>query len=286
MISGAHIWTWLIPVSENLPGLCLHCQGGTVNSTDTCCYEANVEKRCQGVTLPSIVDVPDGLLPTSTTTPQPGSSGNKKGLSAGAIAGIVVGALVAVGLVIFLILYLRRRRQIQATALYLNRPSPHRASPERNMTYAATPNLNPNPAPQTPVDNAPGGRIARMSALESRNASRNASVTDPNTPPSMPLQERPSHRVIRSTSTDFRGIENSPDTRRSAKYTPDQRPLHPPPRDRNASLSSTSILVSERHGSDSEREDGVVGSPVSEQLPYFKVCKLVQGELKTSNASL
>ena len=226
--------------------------------------------------MPTIVDVPPDLIPTESVAPKPGTgSGNGVGsnqLTAGEIAGIVIGSVIALCLIVFLILYWRRRKQIQASMLYLNRPSPHqRASPERNMAYAANP--NPNPAPQTPVDHGAGGRIARMSALESRNASRNASVAGQNSPPPLPLQERPSHRIIRSTSADFRGLEGSPNTRRSAKYTGDSRPPHPAPRDRNASLSSTSILVSERHGSDSEKEDspGVVGSPVSEQLPYFKV---------------
>ncbi|KAF8417074.1 hypothetical protein EV426DRAFT_540753 [Tirmania nivea] len=259
--------------SENLPGLCLHCQDGTVNSTETCCYEANAEQRCQGVKLPTIVDVPPDLIPTESAAPKQvtGNGGGSNQLTAGAIAGVVIGSIIALCLVIFLILYWRRRKQIQASALYLNRPSPHqRTSPERNMAYAANP--NPNPAPQTPVDHGAGGRIARMSALESRNASRNASMAGQNSPPPLPLQERPSHRIIRSTSAEFRGLEDSPNTRRSAKYTGDSRPPHPAPRDRNASLSSTSILVSERHGSDSEKEDGsgVVGSPVSEQLPYFK----------------
>ena len=217
--------------------------------------------------MPTIVDVPPDLV-----APKPDTGTGSNQLTAGAIAGIVIGSVIALCLIVFLIIYWRRRKQIQASALYLNRPSPHqRTSPERNMAYAASP--NPNPAPQTPVDHGAGGRIARMSALESRNASRNASVADKNSPPPLPLQERPSHRVIRSTSADFRGVEDSPNTRRSAKYTGDSRPSHPAPRDRNASLSSTSILVSERHGSDSEKEDGsgVVGSPVSEQLPYFKV---------------
>lgn len=267
--------TQLTTSSENLPGLCLHCQGGTVNSTSTCCYEANVEKRCQGVKLPTIVDVPPGLLPTESAAPKPGTGngGGSNQLTGGAIAGIVIGSVIALCSIIFLILYWRRRKQIQASMLYLNRPSPHqRTSPERNMAYSANP--NPNPTPQTPVDNGAGGRIARMSALESRNTSRNASAAQQNSPPPLPLQERPSHRIIRSTSADFRGLEDSPNTRRSAKYTGDSRPTHPAPRDRNASLSSTSILVSEKHGSDSEKEDsGVIGSPVSEQLPYFKVSR-------------
>ena len=269
---GLEFWsiTVLIVVpSENLPGLCLHCQGGTVNSTETCCYQAKVEERCKGVKLPSIVDMPDGLLPlpTSSATPSPSSGGGgNKGPSGGVIAGIVIGVVIAVSLIAFLILYWRRRRQMQASENYLNRPTVHRPSPDRNMTYANSP--TPHTNPQSPLDNGPGGRIARMSALESRNASRNVLATDQSSVP-LALQERPSHRVIRNTSGDFHPSD-SPDTRRSVKYTTDGRPLHPAPRDRNASLSSTSVLVSDRHGSDSEKDE-LVGSPVSEQLPYFKV---------------
>lgn len=244
-----------------------------MNSTETCCYQAKVEERCKGVKLPSIVNVPDGLLPlpsSTPSTPPTSGGGGSKGLSGGVIAGIVIGAIIAVALIAFLILYWRRRRQMQASENYLNRPTVHRPSPDRNMTYANSPISHSNP--QSPID-GPGGRIARMSALESRNASRNALAAESSVP--LALQERPSHRVIRSTSGDFRPSDSS-DTRRSVKYGTDIRP-HPAPRDRNASLSSTSVLVSERHGSDSEKEEGsqLVGSPVSEQLPYFKVLKFL-----------
>ncbi|KAI5806698.1 hypothetical protein DFH27DRAFT_354517 [Peziza echinospora] len=247
--------------SENLPALCLHCQGGTVNSTETCCYEADVEKRCQGVKLPIIRDVPAGLLPTPSAVPE--SKKNKKAVSGGAIAGIVIGAMIALAVIVFLIFWLRRRRQMNAQATYLNRPTPKRTTPERPVQY----NNSNNPIPPVTPQNQSGGRIARMSALESNNTS----ITGPDSPPPMPLQERTSHRVINNTSGEF-DLQDTPDTRRSAKYTgtPDHRPLHPPPRDRNASLSSTSILVSDRNHSDSEKEDGTLGSPVSEQLPYFK----------------
>ena len=241
-----------------------------MNSTETCCYQAKVEERCKGVKLPSIVDMPDGLLPLPTSTanpPAPGGGGSSKGLSGGVIAGIVIGAVISVSLIAFLIIYWRRKRQMRASENYLNRPTVHRPSPS-NMTYANSP--TPHPNPQSPLDNGPGGRIARMSALESRNASRNASATD-QSPAPLALQERPSHRVIRNTSGDFHPSD-SPDTRRGTRYVMDSRP-HPAPRDRNASLSSTSVLVSDRHGSDSEKEEGsqLVGSPVSEQLQYFKV---------------
>ncbi|KAF8461423.1 hypothetical protein BDZ91DRAFT_663429 [Kalaharituber pfeilii] len=234
--------------NENLPGLCLYCQGGTDNSTETCCYNAKVEERCIGVELPSISDIPDGLIPTATATPssdpqasQGGSGKGNNGFSGGAIAGVVIGAVVAAVLIAFLILFWRRRRHQEAHALYLNRPSPRRSSPDRNNYPAGA-------APQTPQQSyeGAGGRIARMSALESRN----------------PLQ------LIRMLHPS----RSEKELRIVAKYTPDNRPLHPPPRDRNASLSSTSILVSDKNNSDSEKEDGsqVVGSPLSEQLPYFK----------------
>ena len=68
-----------------------------------------------------------------------------------------------------------------------------------------------------------------------------------------------------SSSSDF-GLEDSP---RSRNITPIHRPLHPPPRGRNTSLSSSSIL-STPMTPEKNRSNPDFGSPQSEQLPFFK----------------
>lgn len=230
-------------------------------------------ERCKNVELPNITSVPPDLLPTPTTTPIPSDipappDDDKNGLSGGAIAGIVVGSIAAIALLVFF-LFWRRRRQAQGHEGYLNRPSPMRNSPQRNMGYAGGEAAEEHRGYEVLA----GGRIARMSALEAANAS----VSDGASPPPVALGTRGrregSHRVIHNNSTEF-AMDDSPNTGRRTKYsTPEResRPPRPPPRDRNASLSSTSILVSDHHHSDSEKEGSpVVTSPASEQLPYFK----------------
>lgn len=111
-----------------------------------------------------------------------------------------------------------------------------------------------------------GGRIARMSALEGTNGT---SEIDPSSPAMVGGITR-GHRVIdNSSSSDF-GLEDSPETNRR-RSSPPGRPLRPPPRDRNASLSSSSILMSDNPRSDREMSSPGFASPQSEQLPYFKV---------------
>ncbi|KAF8454699.1 hypothetical protein BDZ91DRAFT_618741, partial [Kalaharituber pfeilii] len=150
--------------NENLPGLCLHCQGGTVKSPDTCCHDAKAEERCIGVELPSISDFPDGLRPTAIPSiePQAGPGGSGKGnnrFSDGASAGIVTSAVVVGVLIAFLILFWRRKRHQEAHVFYLNRrPSPRRGSPDStNYPVVVTPQT-----PQQSYEGA-GGWIARIS---------------------------------------------------------------------------------------------------------------------------
>ncbi|CUS14348.1 unnamed protein product [Tuber aestivum] len=259
--------------NENLPGLCLYCASGSPNSTDTCCYNSNAQKRCADVDLPTATALPPifttTLSPSASSSPGSGTggsgrgSGGGSGLSAGAIAGITIGALVGVALVAFLVLFYRRRRH--------GAPAPAFTQPTR--TYRS-PSITFNPVASNVhaqgYEVLAGGRIARMSALEATNI---ASESDPSSPAVIASGGR---RVIgnSSSSSDF-GLEDSPESHNQRKYSPQGRPLHPPPRDRNASLSSTSILASENPTSpitDSDR--GLASpqfpSPQSEQLPFFK----------------
>ncbi|KAG0642025.1 hypothetical protein HOY80DRAFT_1008134 [Tuber brumale] len=255
--------------NENLPGLCLYCASGSPNSTDTCCYNSNAQKRCADVDLPTATALP----PIFTTSSSPsasgssgsgssGGSGGRSGLSGGAIAGITVGALVGVALVAFLVLFCRRRRR--------GAPSPTFTQPTR--TYRS-PSITFNPVANVHAQGyevLAGGRIARMSALETTNV---ASEGDPSSPAVIASGGR---RVIgnSSSSSDF-GLEDSPESHNQRKYSPQGRPLHPPPRDRNASLSSTSILAPDNATSPITESDRGPSSPQfpspqSEQLPFFK----------------
>jgi len=111
----------------------------------------------------------------------------------------------------------------------------------------------------------PSGRVARMAALEETSQTSGAS------PPPNISQGR-GGGVHLSSSSDF-GLEDSPDSYR--KHTPHHRPLHPPPRGRNASLSSSSVLMdpaSPLASSDKNPSSGgdYSGTQQSEQLSYFK----------------
>jgi len=264
------------PNSENLPGLCLYCASGSPNSTDTCCFNSNAQKRCADVDLPTATALPP-IFTTSSSPSASGSSGSGSsgssdssdsgsGLSGGAIAGITIGALAGVALTAFLVLFCRRRRRNRASASAFTQPTRTYRSPSITFNPVAA-NVHAQG-----YEVLAGGRIARMSALETANI---ASEGDQSSPAVIASGGR---RVIgnSSSSSDF-GLEDSPESHNQRKYSPQGRPLHPPPRDRNASLSSTSILASENPTSpmtDSDRglSSPQFPSPQSEQLPYFKVC--------------
>ncbi|TQV98832.1 hypothetical protein V2A60_007470 [Cordyceps javanica] len=256
-------------------GLCGYCGAGGTNSTDTCCYNSKAESRCEGVKLPLITaSVPLSTLtatstsPGSTSTSPSDQNGNgatqgSNGLSGGAIAGIVIGSLAGVALLAVLLFFcvrlVRRRRanSSQAGSIF-NQPSP-----ARKMTPAMA--QQSQGAPQG-YEVLPGGRIARMSALEGHSGGS-------------PSQHN------KSLSTTGRG--NRPDSRKatdqsssdeyvdSPEFEHRDAGLRPPPMTarRHGSLSSGSALGSD--GQTSPRSAGYsspqgFGSQQSEQLPFFK----------------
>lgn len=168
--------------STNLMGLCNYCRSSSENATDSCCLTSNATGRCEGVSLPVFSSMPNLFTstPTSKTTSATGvttssspSSSHHHGLSGGQIAGIVVGSifgfLLLLALLIFCCIFLRRRRRQSAN---LNQASPPRKGVPA-MSY------NP-PSSQQGYEVLPGGRVARMSALNNGEQSqRDYGVEDP-----------------------------------------------------------------------------------------------------------
>ncbi|PSR78509.1 hypothetical protein BD289DRAFT_121501 [Coniella lustricola] len=238
-------------------GLCSYCASGGTNSTDTCCYNSEAESRCANVTLPSITSTIS--LPTSTAstsaTAAASSSNSHHGLSGGAIAGVVIGsvlgAALVVGLILLCCLCIRRRKKANPHGSIFNQPQPSRRGPV--MAQAASPVHTPQG-----YEVLPGGRIARMSALEGHSG------------------EAPSHHAADVAAFGM-GRTRAGDSRSSSDEfmdspTSEQRAgvLRPPPTmlKRSGSLSSGSILfAADENGNTSPQG---VGSQQSEQLPYFK----------------
>ncbi|KAK0715883.1 hypothetical protein B0H67DRAFT_554314 [Lasiosphaeris hirsuta] len=257
-------------------GLCSYCASGGINSTDTCCYNSNAETRCANVVLPLItptVTFTTGgptVTASSTGAPVPGAA--SAGLQGGAIAGIVIGSILGVALlaaVIFFCLRYRRKRSGSQDGSIFNQPSP-----ARKAALAGQPMAQGGIAPQG-YEVLPGGRIARMSALEGHSG------------------DAPSHHVGRDmgavagvaataayTASSRRrgddhsssdGFGDSPESDRGTTGV-----LRPPPTTlrRNGSLSSSSALGGEDPHSPTSA--GGMSSPhgmasqQSEQLPFFK----------------
>lgn len=256
-------------------GLCSYCSRGGINSTDTCCYSANAEELCQNVSLPSITATMTFSTPTATATESGAaqtSSAAKdddddKGLSGGAIAGIVIGVLAGLALLaiaLFLCIRRRRRRPRSPKGSIFNQPSPARQNPP--VMAQSSP-----PAPQG-YEVLPGGRIARMSALEGHSG------------------DSPSHHRDNSSTAGALGTEAAfvggrrRDNSSSDEYNDSPESgnrmgmgiLRPPPTTlkRNGSLSSSSVLGSSvpqspTSGGGYSSPQGVA-SQQSEQLPFFK----------------
>ncbi|TPX06960.1 uncharacterized protein E0L32_011105 [Thyridium curvatum] len=260
-------------------GLCGYCSSGGINSTDTCCYNSNIKERCAGVVLPSIIPTMTFPAPeptsTATTTSTP-VAGGSRGLSGGAIAGIVVGSIVGAGLLAALVfaclLCLRRRRGKSQDGSIFNQPSPARKTPP--MAQSAP---NSSSAQQYPSV-LPGGRIARMSALEGNGHnghSRDASSRHGHGMGAAAVGAAAGYGAGRRRGADDHsssdGFGDSPDSEHRAVGV-----LRPPPASalrRNGSLSSGSVLAGEDPQSPTS---GGMSSPQgmasqqSEQLPFFK----------------
>jgi hypothetical protein len=270
---------------NNTIGLCQYCGAGGQNSTDTCCYNSNAEKRCAGVVLPTITAFMTFSTSSPTASPTSSSSSSsasasataaasntKKGLSGGAIAGIVVGAIVGAvligALIILLVLCLRRRRGSQNGSVF-NQPSPARRG-QSGMAY------NPVGTMTTPegYEVLPGGRIARMSALEGHSG-ESPPRSDGNGARSAVAGAVGGYAAGRS--------RRNHDQSSSDEYSPVSNNqagiLRPPPtaQRRAGSLSSNSALGFDDpqsphsgSGGDMSSPQGVAASQQSEQLPFFK----------------
>ncbi|THW20215.1 hypothetical protein D6D23_01622 [Aureobasidium pullulans] len=245
--------------SSNLVNLCSYCAASSPNATDSCCVYSNTTSRCDNVVLPIVATSSMQPLftstssgPSSTATRSPSSTASpntnkRKGLSGGAIAGIVIGSLlgafILLALLILACIFLRRRKQASPAASVFNQPVRSRQGPAPPaMAYRHD---GASRSQSDKIEALPGGRVARMTALEAVSSS---SERNTRSPPS--------------------AIDSPPDTQR----TPHSRTagLDPPPR-RNGSLSSGSLLAFGTY--DSPARDGVSspeGTSESEQLSFFK----------------
>lgn len=258
-------------------GLCSYCASGGINSTDTCCYNSKAESRCAGVVLPSIT--PSMTFTTSLPTATPSSTGvpivaeGSRGLSGGAIAGIVIGTLgglALLALLIFCVCRNRRKRQGSQDGSVFNQPSPSRkgAVPPQMMTQNVTPQG---------YEVLPGGRIARMSAIEghSGDAPSHQTGRDLGLGPASAVAASSGYAAgSRRRGDDHSSSDGFGDSPESDRGTPGV--LRPPPTTlrRNGSLSSSSVLNGE--DPQSPTSAGGMSSPQgmasqqSEQLPFFK----------------
>lgn len=208
---------------------------------------------------------------TATVTASPTGHHGGGGLSAGAKAGIAIGSILGflalLALVLLLIFCCRKRRASSSHgSSVFNQPTPARKGTSPNMAYSAA-----NAAPQG-YEVLPGGRIARMSALEGHTG---------NSPPRSNVAEAGSavagaagayaigraRHEGRSSSSDFA------DSLKSDRGIGVLRP--PPTARRNGSLSSNSALGSNNdHSSPNSARDMSsphgIASQQSEQLAYFK----------------
>ncbi|EME78431.1 uncharacterized protein MYCFIDRAFT_97502, partial [Pseudocercospora fijiensis CIRAD86] len=239
--------------TDNLSGLCSYCAASSPNATDSCCLFSNTTERCDGVKLPIVASAsllqPVTITASATATAAPTAGGatqssgsHHDGLSGGQIAGIVVGSILGALLLLAAIiagcLLLRRHRDSSPATSVFNQPSTAR-SPQMAFHDGTRDGQE-----RAGLAVLPGGRVARMSALE------DSSASDHHLPYAM--------GYTKDTSLDD---------------VPEQ--LAPPPK-RSASLSSGSQLAIGAAGvADTSPSSGAdYTSPEShgqsEQLNFFK----------------
>lgn len=213
------------------------------------------------MTLPPLVSMPP-LFPSSTSTASTpsatnadstaGGAGGPPNLSGGQIAGIVIGSILGAALLLALLflccIFLRRRRRTTPHGSILNQPSPKRGVQPQMSSV------------RDPGQVVPGGRVARMSALEGTSSSDPQYVN--------PVLAAERRRLGETSDSDLYG--DSPGSR--------GRGAPPATGRRNGSLSSNSVLgggadngTSPVSGSGAQfsSPDGI-GSGQSEQLMSFK----------------
>ena len=246
--------------TSNLGGLCGYCAASSPNSTDSCCVFSDTTTRCKGVSLPIIAS--SSLRPitmTATNTMSPtgthgvgGAAAAHRGLTGGQIAGIVVGAvlgaLLLVGLIIAGCLLLRRRRDSSPPTSVFNQPATSRPQPQMAFNDGA------RDQERAGLAVLPGGRVARMSALEGDSS--------------------PEHNSARYTPGGaYKSTSEEEDTPES-QYA---GVLAPPPK-RSGSLSSGSQLAmiggaeaqSTSPSTNNEQYTSPESQGQSEQLGFFK----------------
>ncbi|KAL5044525.1 hypothetical protein BDW71DRAFT_97563 [Aspergillus fruticulosus] len=232
---------------SNLIGLCGFCASSTVNSTDSCCMNANASSRCEGVDLPTPTT---SFIPIYTSGMGSGND-TDNGLSGGQIAGIVIGsvagfAILAVLLAFGLIYYCRRKREA-ADDNSLNKPNPQRKGSLMQQTGSQAFGVAP-------------GRVARMSALREA-------------PSSSPGHSRSSGAFLGGSAK----YSDSSDSEGFASPGAMNKKIPPTTGKRQGSLSSNSALAGV--GSDTSPRSGTIGqfsspegltSGQSEQLSSFQ----------------
>lgn len=252
-------------------GLCEFCSGTGTNSTDTCCYNSDIKSRCAGVVLPSIsatMTFPTAAS-SASSSPTAGASASHRGLSAGAKAGIAVGAVVGFLLLLLLLILLifccrKRRAQSSHGSSVFNQPTPARRGTVTNTNMAYNPVTSALEEFEAPL---PGGRIARMSALEEPSGN----------PPSRSNRAEAGSAVVAEGvhAADHSRLEGRSSS--SGLDSPISARRAPLAQRRHGSLSSTSALGSNHeHSSPSSGREvpatqgGAETSQQSEQLAYFK----------------
>ncbi|KAK5165235.1 uncharacterized protein LTR77_009333 [Saxophila tyrrhenica] len=243
--------------TSNLGQLCSYCAGSSTNSTDSCCVFSDTTSRCENVALPVIASSslrPVTVTGSSSTTSPTGtggaaaaSSGSHRGLTGGQIAGIVIGAILGALLLLALIiggclLFRKRSNSSPATSVF-NQPATSRQPP---MVF----HDGARDQERAGLAVMPGGRVARMAALE-------------------------------ESSGDEQGAKYTPYGRKSDDEDDSPGSAHgriAPPQKRSGSLSSGSqlaVVAAGAGGNDtSPSTNGDYTSPEShgqsEQLNFFK----------------